>query len=107
MKKICTLCGKEFIGCSWETECYSCKKKQYIGRQQANIRSGEDDDTFSSDGIFCPWCGEFFEDDLYDTFDDVYEEGEHEQTCPECGKKFNLTVNVSYSYETERLDNDE
>lgn len=50
-----------------------------------------------TDDVKCPYCGH--EQDI--DHDDGYgyaEDGDYEQTCVECGREFNFTTSISYSY---------
>jgi hypothetical protein len=51
------------------------------------------------DKVVCPYC-----DYEFDDCNNPYEEGEEEQQCPDCGKKFNCTTNISYSWSTSKLE---
>jgi DNA-directed RNA polymerase subunit RPC12/RpoP len=59
--------------------------------------------------IRCPKCRHSwnpFEDDCY--FENsVFEEGEHDVSCPSCEHKFEVTTNVSYSFDSPALIVDE
>ena len=58
--------------------------------------------------FICPYCGCALPTDLgYEDFPEIYEEGDHKLTCPECDKDFRLTTRVSYSWETERIKDNE
>lgn len=97
---ICKTCGKEMWDGFYD-ECYSCRNKSCQDKIKEEISSGEEDSTFCEDDVFCPWCGEIYStDDDYD----LYEEGEHELVCGECGKPFMADVTISYSYSTKKLD---
>lgn len=104
MKKICRICGKEKEMFSWEDICYACKMEEHLKRQQKAIRDGEEDaDTFSSDFVICPYCGNALETCYgYEEFPEIYEDGDHEIECPECEKTFILETTISYYYETRR-----
>lgn len=111
MKKICKKCGKTVEMCSWENYCYRCLIEQELERVQLNVKEAgpeEDPDTFSSNYVICPYCGNALPTDLgYADFPELYEDGEHKLTCPECDKDFRLTTSVSYSWETERIKDNE
>ncbi|MCM1167094.1 MAG: hypothetical protein NC401_13900 [Ruminococcus sp.] len=110
MKKICSRCGKEREMLSWENTCWACSKLNALEQTQAAIRAAEHDemvDTRSDDYIICPYCGAALETDVgYADFPEIYEEGDHELECEECGKTFVLNTIVSYSWETEKKDGD-
>ena len=78
MKKTCDSCGKVCDMLSWETTCYSCVKRKELERMQESILGYED-------------------------FLEIYEEGYHKMECPECERTFELETNVSYSWETKKL----
>lgn len=109
MKKICERCGKVTEMLPWETMCYTCKRE--VAREEAaeEIRSGETTSTFAEDEVICPWCGyRYGVDELgYADWPEFFEDGEHDIVCDECGKPFTLTVNVSYSYDTERAEDED
>lgn len=102
MKKICKVCGKERYMMSWEDTCYTCCCEQHLSEIKQNILSGEETETSCEDEVICPWCGEVQEYDIDDY--EIYEEGSHEMQCQDCNKKFRMTTNVSYSYDTEQLE---
>lgn len=75
---------------------------------------------------YCPKCGKWFRHvtvriDPVPLLDEVYwnyfvgcadwpeffEDGEYDMVCDECGKPFTLTVNASYSYDTERAEDED
>ena len=58
MKKICKICGEPRFMLSWEDTCYTCKQKQHLTAIQQMIKDNQEDiDTFSSNYIICPYCG--------------------------------------------------
>lgn len=91
-------CGKHKF--SWEDECYACKVKNYNAKIKEDILAGEVKSTDCESEIICPWCGEIYE--IEDNYD-LYQDGEHEVECGACDRKFIVTVNVSYSYDTSRV----
>lgn len=109
MKKICERCGKEKEMLPWEHLCFRCAKEEAIEKTAADIRSGEETSTFAEDDVICPWCGyRYGSDELgYADWPEFFEDGEHGMFCDECGKPFTLTVNVSYSYDTERAEDED
>ncbi len=110
MKKICERCGKIKPIVSWEKYCYPCQKEIELERIQKEIAESEDEevDTGSSDYVICPYCGEGLETCYgYEDFPEIYEEGEHTITCPECDKDFVLETSVSYYYETHKKEGSE
>ncbi len=106
MMKICERCGKSKHMMSWERICYQCMKEEGLEKTQMAIKQAAPDekvDTWSSDYVICPYCGEALKTDLgYEDFPEIYEDGEHELDCPECGRIFILNTCVSYSWETEK-----
>ena len=59
----------------------------------------------SDDEIICPYCGykKEVEYDFYfgDNDINVYEEGDQDVKCPECGHIFELRKTMKWEYETE------
>jgi transposase-like protein len=83
-----------------------CYKHEIIveQRRKEQITEGLEEGKFEyEDEILCPYCGEVYEDDEYQ----FYEEGEHEVECYHCEKTFNLNTHVTYSYSTNIIDEDE
>jgi hypothetical protein len=108
MRKICARCGKEQFLLSWETKCAACRREEAEEQTVANIQSGEDTSTSGEDNVICPWCGAVYKTNVnYEDWPEVYEEGFHDMVCDACGKPFQLYTNVSYSYDTDRLDDSE
>ena len=103
MKVNCKICGRETYVLSWEEPlCYYCKKKQHDEKIKEDIQNGKATETSGEDKVYCPWCGE-----EYDTTDEpeiAYVDGDHEVECGECGKQFKISTNVSFSYDTERIE---
>lgn len=54
----------------------------------------------------CPHCGESIDISAHELWR-LYEEGEHELECPDCGADFRVSVNVSYSFSTDDQDMDD
>lgn len=99
----CERCGREtYVGFNSKRGiCYKCREKEYAEELKEQILSGETDCTDCEDNIYCPWCGDRYEiDEEYE----LYTDGGHDLTCYHCGKKFEVTTNVSYSFDTERVD---
>lgn len=111
MIKKCERCGKEAQILSWEKYCVECEIQNRLEEAQKSVResvNGEDIDTYSMDYVICPYCGNALCTDVsYSDFPEIYEEGDHKLTCPECDKDFILNTYVSYSYETERKEDHE
>lgn len=102
MKTICEKCGKEtYVVFGWERSiCHKCREEEHAEELREQILSGEIDCTDCEDNIYCPWCGERYEiDNEYS----LYVDGSHDVTCYNCSKKFEVTTNVSYSFDTERI----
>lgn len=58
MKKICKICGKSRCMFPWEDICYTCRPKKDLTEIQQRIKDNQEDvDTFSSNYIICPYCG--------------------------------------------------
>lgn len=74
---------------------------------QEQIAAGDEDvDTYSTDYVICPYCGCAHETCLgYEDFPEIYEDGDHELECDECGKIFVMETTVIYSWQTRRADN--
>jgi len=57
-------------------------------------------DYWGTDNPRCPHCGE-----VCDVADNgwwkLYEEGEHDVTCPHCDEDFSVSTRVSYSFSTD------
>lgn len=103
MKKVCERCGKIETIYSWGSKCYSCMKIEELEKTQKLIMEEEDVDTGSSDYVICPYCGNATETCYgYEDFPELYEEGEHELECDECGKTFVLESSCSWWYETSK-----
>ena len=90
---------------------YKAVKEKWLKRQQETILNREEYDedeidTFSSDYVICPYCGNAI--DLskccYDDMPETYTEGFHSMTCSECGKDYELETMCSWIYETKRVD---
>lgn len=104
--KICERCGKQKRMMSWERICFQCMKAEELERVQERVRAAEPDetpDTWSSDYVICPYCGEAMDTNVgYEDFPEIYEDGDHQVECPECGKVFTLETSVSYTWETRK-----
>ena len=74
--------------------CDECQAKW-----DAELEFQSEGEKFREDNLICPWCDFAFED--YDAC--RYEEGEEtEIECPECGRKFDLEVEIQRVYSTKR-----
>lgn len=72
----------------------------------AALKRAKEDEPHMPDGYWgadipkCPHCGE-----VCDVSDNewwrLYEEGEHEVTCPHCDGDFTVSTSVSYSFSTD------
>lgn len=108
MKKVCECCGKNFTAwLPWDTKCFKCEKLERLKEIQDAIKEAEPNenvDTFSSEYVICPYCGNPMETNFgYEDFPEIYEEDDHEIECPECEKLFILNTHVSYSWDTKKL----
>jgi len=63
-------------------------------------RSGELLEFFGNDNPKCPHCGVTSRIDDNEWYE-LYEEGMHEVTCPDCDLDFSVSTSVSYSFTTE------
>ena len=104
--RICERCGKPSRMMSWDRICFQCKKDEALERAQESVRTAdpeEEPDTWSSDYVICPYCGEAMDTDVgYEDFPEIYEDGTHEVECPECGRVFTLETSISYTWETKK-----
>ncbi len=102
-KKICKCCGKLKPMLSGETMCYQCRINKEVTDAKEAIAEGEEPETGSSHWVICPYCGEGM-DVCYGCgdFPELYEEGEHDIECPECGRMFIMETTISYYYETRK-----
>lgn len=102
----CSVCGKPTHVLSWVSNprCADCNKKAYMDALKNDLLSGKETNTFCEDDIICPYCGEIYEiEDEYD----LYSEGGHEVECPFCEKKFKVDTHVSFTFDTERIEESE
>ncbi len=70
------------------------------------LREGDWLDFWGKDNPKCPHCGvesDVSENDWWH----LYEEGEHEVTCPSCDEDFTVSTRVSYSFSTDEQEEDE
>lgn len=107
--KICGAAATRVFRCEEHYKCDTCGTKEdlcygYGGvqckicnekRVDENLQTFEGNTTFTA-GIVCPHCGYTVEDDLYE-----YGEGEHD--CSDCGNTFDVTRNVEVTYCTEKI----
>lgn len=105
MTKICKRCGKREAAL-FDNMCYSCRSEQSKDDTVEAIRDGEDEvDTGSSDYVICPYCGDATPTDVgYEDFPALYEEGDHEIECTECGRTFVLSSLCGWYYETSKME---
>lgn len=99
-ERICPRCGKHKIWFSWEKKCSYCKRQEYDMKIKADILGGETE-VSNEDKVYCPWCGEALNYDDAES-EVLYEEGEHEMTCPYCDKEFRVSTEIRYQYSTTR-----
>lgn len=102
----CKRCGK-YYELAWINGgyCNDCFKFQKLKEIRESIKEGEPD-TFSSDYVVCPYCGAAISDEDLIDYPDLYEEGEHELECGDCGKKFKADTMISYHWETHKMENE-
>ena len=65
-----------------------------------------------SDKIICPYCAEEYEPTYEDTYIggelvDCYTECEQEFVCDKCHKRFNLTGEMTWTYYTSTIEEEE
>lgn len=108
----CERCGKpNSVWIDWEYRvlgnrlCFACQKAKRHEKEKQDlldaIKEGEDYEPYSTDdGYYCPYCGEFNENNPDDY--EMYEDGDHEAECYECGQKFIVNTYVRYSFESRR-----
>lgn len=104
--KLCERCKEKMTMFSWETMCYQCQKEHALEMAVEAIKNGENDiDTYSTDYVICPYCGNAYEANVsYEDFPELFIDGTHEIECQECGKTFFLHTNISYDYKTEKME---
>lgn len=98
----CKMCGK-YDKLAWVNGgyCDDCFKLRNLAKIRESIEEGESD-TFSSDYVVCPYCGDAISDEDLIDLPECYEDGQHEITCDECGREFEVITYVSYSWKTSR-----
>ena len=107
MEKICARCGKKKNLLSWEPMCGTCMLAVAEEKTVSEIRRGEATSTFAEDNVICTWCVSVRRTYVgWEDLSEIYEGGTHEMVCDECGKPFEPTTRVSYSYDTERIEED-
>ena len=73
---------------------------EHLEALKKSQEEGEWLEFFGNDNPKCPHCGadcEISQNDWYS----LYEEGEHEVTCPDCDRDFIVSTSVSYTFTTE------
>ncbi|WP_283593351.1 hypothetical protein [Limosilactobacillus galli] len=101
----CKRCGKvDSLAWMQRGLCSDCWKKERLEEVRASL-NGDEPDTFSDEYIVCPYCGAVLIDseDVFE-FPELYDDGEHQEICEECGKKFKVETMVSYSWETHKME---
>lgn len=73
-------------------------------RMQA-LERGDRMDFWGNDDPKCPHCGQCASVSDNEWWR-LYEEGEHEVTCPECELDFTVSTRVSYSFNTDNQDDE-
>ncbi len=58
--------------------------------------------TCSDEGPSCPHCGYIQNITEYEAYN-LYEDGEHKETCPDCQKKYEVSTYTSYSWTSTRI----
>ena len=96
-EKYCELCGGiALVG----DICSECRSKRNANNIKNQIENGKINSTEFENDIFCPYCGEIYDD--YDS--EFYEDGEHEVSCQNCECNFLLETDVLYHFSTKRFD---
>jgi hypothetical protein len=73
-----------------------------MGERLTALRESDDSMEFwGNDSPKCPHCAVDYRVEDNDAWR-IYEEGEHELTCVNCGLDFTVSTRVSYSFDTER-----
>lgn len=99
----CKKCGK-YYKFAWVNSgyCEDCLKLKELNEARSSLNS-ENPDTFSNDYVICPYCGDAISDEDLIDLPECYEDGQHEITCDECGREFEVITYVSYSWKTSRM----
>jgi hypothetical protein len=92
---------------SWDKHSNGLSKGLFVGtsikgNELQEKRNEWEDKHEGADTVVCPYC-----DYEYDSYDNPYDEGEEELQCPDCGKQFNCSTNISYSWTTSKLEEDD
>lgn len=82
---------------SEETEKFAALKR---AREEDGIYP---DEYWAASAPKCPHCGEVCSVSKNEWWK-LYEEGEHEVTCPSCDGDFSVRTSVSYSFSTDEQD---
>lgn len=104
VSKICKCCGKKRLLTQWDNFCPQCLREKARDAIVEAIQDGENEvDTGSSDYIICPYCGDARDTDYgAEDFPELYEEGDHEIECYNCGRTFVLNSSCYWYYETRK-----
>jgi len=107
----CVLCGTQDL--PMEAALEDCTNPQGLTMSEifVDILNGkepdkmteEEIDTFSSDGLICPYCGYCREDDLQE-IDGVYDGCGGEHTCGDCGKDFKFDTSITHYWTSYKID---
>ena len=65
-----------------------------------NLVDLEEDEQYSNEGAICPYCGHLHEPGDVDYV--IYNESLETLTCDHCGKDFNVSLYISYSWTTSK-----
>lgn len=89
---------------SWEKHSKGLSKGLYVGISREGHKRQEKTHEWenkheNTNTVVCPYC-----DCEFEGCDNPYEEGEEEMDCPDCGKTFNCTTNINYSWTTSKLE---
>jgi DNA-directed RNA polymerase subunit RPC12/RpoP len=86
----CMTCGGHIFTLrppGYRRECHSCK----------DLGASTDEVSHKSK-IRCPKCRETW--DAWETDYDIFGEGEHDVTCPECEHEFEITTYVTHTFKS-------
>lgn len=72
----------------------------------AALKASDKYDFWGQDSPKCPHCGHVAEISANDWYQ-LYEEGEHEVTCPSCDEDFTVSTRVSFSFSTDNQESND
>lgn len=85
--EICIQCkGHILFGCGHPRKCSAC--------ENMSERSGE---VCHKNMVRCPHCGTISNPSDHEMYE-LYEEGEHDVSCPQCDESFEVSTAVSYTF---------